>query len=392
MTTENCSPLFASPLDTKTHPIRPATLNAAKNSAATNSDLFSGGIPYRDKSFESFLSANQMSTQANTDSQKDSVGSLEQVAKNIVSSLKFPATAHVAPIPEFESIVSLANRLKAIVYPGFRSNESSSERVLADLTTQLQETHEILSRQIAIAIARHFEACEDMADVDCDSIPNKIEKPANILDHSRILASQYISKMPAIRETLLTDVKAAYTGDPACNNYDEVILCYPGLQAITIYRLAHELHKLKVPFLPRMMSEWVHGETGVDIHPGATIGDHFFIDHGTGVVIGATCIIGQNVKIYQGVTLGALSFPEDEMGQLIRDSKRHPTIEDRVVIYANATVLGGKTVVGRDSVIGSSVWLTSSVEPSTTVTMEKPKLRMRKPTDPMPSTDGDFQI
>ena len=140
-----------------------------------------------------------------------------------------------------------------------------------------------------------------------------------------------------------------------------------------------------------MMAEWVHGETGVDIHPGAKIGDHFFIDHGTGVVIGATCVIGKHVKIYQGVTLGALSFPEDEMGQLIRDSKRHPTIEDRVVIYANATVLGGKTVVGRDSVIGSSVWLTSSVDPSTTVTMEKPKLRMR---NQLTAKDhlGDFQI
>ena len=175
----------------------------------------------------------------------------------------------------------------------------------------------------------------------------------------------------------MTDLKAAYVGDPACKNYDEVILCYPGLLAITIYRLAHELHLLNVPFLPRMMSEWVHGETGVDIHPGAKIGEHFFIDHGTGVVVGETCIIGEHVKIYQGVTLGAISFPEDKMGQLVRDAKRHPTIEDNVVIYANATVLGGETVVGHGSIIGSSVWLTSSVEPGTTVIMEKPKLRLQ---------------
>jgi serine O-acetyltransferase len=150
--------------------------------------------------------------------------------------------------------------------------------------------------------------------------------------------------------------------------------------AVIVYRLAHDLHKLKIPFLPRMMSEWVHGETGIDIHPGAIIGKHFFIDHGTGVVIGATCHIGQHVKIYQGVTLGALSFPQDENGQLVRHIKRHPTIQDNVVIYANATVLGGNTVVGHDSVIGSSVWLTSSVDPFTTVVMEKPKLRIRNQT------------
>jgi serine O-acetyltransferase len=144
-----------------------------------------------------------------------------------------------------------------------------------------------------------------------------------------------------------------------------------------VYRLAHLLHELAIPFIPRMMTEWAHSRTGIDIHPGATIGRYFFIDHGTGVVIGETCNIGERVKLYQGVTLGALSFPTDEDGQLVRGQKRHPTIEDGVVIYANATVLGGRTVVGHDSVIGSSVWLTSSVAPHTTVVLEKPKLRMR---------------
>jgi serine O-acetyltransferase len=165
---------------------------------------------------------------------------------------------------------------------------------------------------------------------------------------------------------LATDVRAAYDGDPACKNLDEVILCYPGLEAVTVYRLAHELHGLGVPFIPRMMTEWVHRQTGIDIHPGAQIGPHFFIDHGTGVVVGETCEIGAYVKLYQGVTLGALSFPTDADGKVIRNMKRHPTIEDRVVIYANATVLGGKTVIGHDSVIGSSVWLTRSVAPYTT--------------------------
>ncbi|MDE0936893.1 MAG: serine acetyltransferase [Mariniblastus sp.] len=307
---------------------------------------------------------------------------LDKVAAEIHGSLVFPQSSRTAPIPEFDSLVDLILRLKAIVYPGFRSNESSSEKVLVGLRSQIDETHQLISRQIAIAIARHFEACEDMTYQDCGGISSgKLSMPDNIMDFSQRISTEYILKMPQIRASLLTDVKAAYVGDPACKNYDEVILCYPGLSAITVHRLAHELYKLNVPFIPRMMAEWVHGETGVDIHPGATIGNHFFIDHGTGVVIGETCIIGEHVKIYQGVTLGALSFPQDEMGQLVRDSKRHPTIEDNVVIYANATVLGGNTVVGQDSVIGSSVWLTESVAPSTTVTMEKPKLKIRNQVD-----------
>lgn len=304
---------------------------------------------------------------------------LDTVADELLKSLQFPARGDEScPIPEFESLVNMIQRLKAIVYPGFRSNEKSPAKVRAELETQLADAHQLLSRQVAIAIARHFEACEEMAYANCGQPGSqRLEKPANIFDYSVAVTTQYMSKLPLIRESLLTDVEAAYVGDPACKNFDEVILCYPGLNAVTVYRLAHQLHLLNVPFLPRMMCEWVHGETGVDIHPGAKIGDYFFIDHGTGVVIGETCVIGEHVKIYQGVTLGALSFPQDEMGQLVRDSKRHPTIQDNVVIYANATVLGGDTIVGKDSVIGSSVWLTHSVEPSTTVTMEKPKLRIR---------------
>src|SRR5438045_5340584 len=173
------------------------------------------------------------------------------------------------------------------------------------------------------------------------------------------------------------DARAAFEGDPAAKSYHEIIFCYPGLEAVTIYRVAHELLLLGVPLIPRMMTEYVYSKTGIDIHPGARIGHSFFIDHGTGVVIGETCDIGNHVKIYQGVTLGALSFATDGDGNLVRGHKRHPTIDDRVVIYASATILGGKTVIGHDSVIGSSVWLTHSVEPRTTVTMEKPKLRIR---------------
>jgi serine O-acetyltransferase len=176
---------------------------------------------------------------------------------------------------------------------------------------------------------------------------------------------------------LALDVQAAYDGDPACKSTDEVVFCYPGLEAVTVYRLAHALHGLEVPLIPRMMTEWAHSRTGIDIHPGATIGDYFFIDHGPGVVIGETCQIGNWVKLYQGVTLGALSFPTDAHGNLVRGRKRHPTIEDNVVIYANATVLGGETVIGRDAVIGASTWITRSVPPNTTVILEEPKQKVR---------------
>lgn len=348
--------------------------------------------PHRRSSTDTFLISKFMTTQTKSDQDK-TAQLLDDVAAEIVTSLVFPESEHAAPIPEFDSLVDMILRLKAIVYPGFRSNESSCEKVLGTLRTQLGEAHLIISRQIAIAVARHFEACEDMTYADCEQAGvGKLEKPNDIITYSQQAATEYISRMPRIRASLLTDVKAAYDGDPACKNFDEVILCYPGLSAVTVYRLAHELYSLNVPFLPRMMTEWVHGETGVDIHPGANIGDHFFIDHGTGVVIGETCIIGEHVKIYQGVTLGALSFPQDEMGQLVRDSKRHPTIEDNVVVYANATVLGGTTVVGHDSVIGSNVWLTASVDPSTTVIMEKPKLRMRNQVHSEFEPPCDFQI
>jgi serine O-acetyltransferase len=191
---------------------------------------------------------------------------------------------------------------------------------------------------------------------------------------------------------LAKDVQASYDGDPACKSLDEVIFCYPGLEAVTVHRLAHILYKLEVPFIPRMMSEWAHTRTGIDIHPGATIGEYFFIDHGTGVVIGETCEIGDHVKLYQGVTLGALSFATDNDGNLVRGHKRHPTLEDRVVVYANATILGGRTVVGQDSVVGSSVWLTRSVDAGTTVILEKPKLRMRADEVDELRPEGNFQI
>ena len=174
--------------------------------------------------------------------------------------------------------------------------------------------------------------------------------------------------LPHLRNVLVSDAEAAVDGDPAAHDVDEVIATYPGFFATLVHRLAHSLHAKDVPLLPRLFSEWAHGATGIDIHPGAAIGPRFFIDHGTGVVIGETTVIGQSVTLYQGVTLGALNFPRDGDGRVIRGQKRHPTIEDRVVIYAEATILGGATVVGHDSEIGGNVWLTKSVPPYTKVT------------------------
>lgn len=208
-------------------------------------------------------------------------------------------------------------------------------------------------------------------------------------DQALAAAQQVTNELPEIARQLVEDLDAAYMGDPSTESREEIVYSYPGFKAVTIYRLAHVLLKLGVPLLPRLMTEVAHSKTGIDIHPGARIGKHFFIDHGTGVVIGETCIIGNNVKIYQGVTLGALSFPRNPAGELVRHTKRHPTIEDGVIIYANATILGGGTVIGHNSVIGSSVWLNQSIAPHTIVTLEKPLLRYRGQNLEMAS---DFQI
>jgi serine O-acetyltransferase len=299
---------------------------------------------------------------------------------------KVPKINHLGhcPLPQYEAVIGILDDLKEIIYPGYRRREGLHLGNVTYHTGDLVDgLHDKLTVQIGRAfqhearVQRNIEPCDD-GDEDYEA-------------KGQETAIQFLRKVPALRSLLATDVQAAYDGDPACQNLDEVIFCYPGLDAVTVFRLAHELWLLGVPFIPRMMTEWAHRQTGIDIHPGANIGDHFFIDHGTGVVIGETCEIGSYVKIYQGVTLGALSFPTDGEGKLIRGKKRHPTIEDRVVIYASATILGGDTVIGHDSVIGSSVWLTGSVEPYATVIMEKPKLRIRGPKQ-VEEPAADFQI
>ena len=190
-------------------------------------------------------------------------------------------------------------------------------------------------------------------------------------------ALELIDALPGILEILKTDIRAGYEGDPAAKSIDEIILTYPAFQAISIYRMAHKLYQMQVPLVPRMMTEYAHRITGIDIHPGATIGSYFFIDHGTGVVIGETTTIGDHVKLYQHVTLGAKSFEVGEDGTLVKGIKRHPDIGDRVVIYSGATILGGQTVIGDDCVIGGNVWLTHSIPPGETVTIKVPDLRSR---------------
>ncbi len=280
------------------------------------------------------------------------------------------STAHLGycSLPNYETIVACTESLKEVLYPGYRRRDGlhlgNVEYHVGDLIDNL---HDKLTGQIARALCHEAgkgARCNFQQRADFESLGQEI-------------TLKFLEQLPDLRRQLALDVEAAYAGDPACKSLDEVILCYPGLEAVTVYRLAHLLHELGVPLIPRMMTEWAHSRTGIDIHPGAKIGKHFFIDHGTGVVIGETCEIGDWVKLYQGVTLGALSFATDADGNLVRGTKRHPTIQDRVIIYANATILGGKTVIGHDSVIGSSVWLTRSVEPHTTVTVEVPKLRIR---------------
>jgi len=268
------------------------------------------------------------------------------------------------PLPSKDAVTGILADLSEIIYPGFGKRLgltlTNVEYYVGDLVDSL---HDRLARQISAAMQH------ESSNGRCDE--QAVER-----------TMAFLGRLPEIRNVLDRDVAAAFRGDPAARSHHEIIFCYPGLEAITVYRLAHELLRLGVPYIPRMMAEVAHSRTGIDIHPGAQIGDSFFIDHGTGVVIGETCHIGTGVRLYQGVTLGALSFQKDADGELVRGTKRHPTLEDEVIVYANATILGGKTIVGARSVIGSNVWLTHSVSPDTVVVLEKPALRLKGSTPP----------
>ncbi len=262
-------------------------------------------------------------------------------------------------------ILDALDKLLSVLFPGTLGDESLEQTDLnLYLCDQLRWLAPNLSNQI-----EHFLIYES----ERLGSPRKECRP-----RAQKAAISLIQELPKIRKTLLKDIEAAYEGDPAAISLDEVLITYPCVDAIATHRIAHHLYKSGIPIVPRIMSERAHSRTGIDIHPGATIGPSFFIDHGTGVVIGETTVIGKSVKLYQGVTLGALSFPKDENGNPIKGIKRHPNIEDGVVIYAGATVLGGDTTIGKNSIIGGSCWVTHSVPPNTLVTMESQETKIKK--------------
>jgi len=266
-------------------------------------------------------------------------------------------------LPDREKVIEIVDVMLGIIYPGYFGEKGVDHNTVEfHIGAQVERLYMLLFDQISRAITHE---CKRLGRV-CTFCEDKAEE----------VAIDFISRIPQLREMLELDVQAAYDSDPAAKSFDEIIFSYPGMFAITVYRIAHELHRLGVPLIPRIMTEYAHTVTGIDIHPGAQIGRGFFIDHGTGIVIGETTEIGNGVKIYQGVTLGALAPAK---GQALRGTKRHPTIMDNVTIYSGATILGGQTTIGEGAVIGGNVWLTHSVEPGTNVVIEDPQLRFRSP-------------
>ena len=266
------------------------------------------------------------------------------------------------PLPAKREVIAIVRGLQEVIYPGYFGDQALYREYLhAHLGDQLYA----LSRRLEAEVAKALGST-------CRTPAGEPVKPSGA-SAAEIVAG-FLERLPEVMELIAADVTAAYEGDPAATCIEEVILAYPGVKAVFTYRIAHLLHALGVPLVPRIMTEFAHNETGVDIHPGAAIGREFFIDHGTGVVIGETTVIGDRVKLYQGVTLGALSFPRDGEGGVVRGTKRHPNLEDDVVVYAGATILGGDTVVGRGSVIGGNVWLTASVPPHSRVTLSRGQL------------------
>lgn len=255
--------------------------------------------------------------------------------------------------PDREVIFDCLRNLMKVIYPGFyRDKNFKIYNIGNEIAVLLEDIQFHLSKQVYLAL--RYQSGEG----DCDN--------DELFRHSEEVTLKFLRQLPKVRAFLNEDLHAAFEGDPAASSLAEIIIAYPGLFAISIYRLAHELYELGVPLIPRVMTEYAHSRTGIDIHPGATVGHHFFIDHGTGIVVGQTTVIGNNVKIYQGVTLGALST---HGGQCLRNKRRHPTIEDNVTIYSNASILGGDTVIGHDSVIGGNAFITKSVKPGTRVSV-----------------------
>lgn len=262
------------------------------------------------------------------------------------------------PLPSGDVLSEIVSICRAILFPGFFGNSTVNHRTISyHIGINTERLFELLSQQILSGLCF---ACTNTKD----------ERVELHRKEASDKAVAFVMQLPELRRVLATDVKAAYIGDPAANSIGEVIFCYPAIRAITNYRIAHELYKLGIPLIPRMITEMAHSETGIDIHPAATIGEYFTIDHGTGVVIGATSIIGNNVKLYQGVTLGAKSFPLDRNGNPIKGIARHPILKDDVIIYSNATILG-RITIGKGAVVGGNIWVTEDVEPGDRITQRK---------------------
>ncbi|UCD73962.1 MAG: hypothetical protein JSV91_09215 [Phycisphaerales bacterium] len=275
-----------------------------------------------------------------------------------------------AYLPDRREVIAATDKLMWLLFPGFCGPRDLTDRTLRiHVASVLAGVSRVLFQQISGALRYERDLGGQNAEFDrhcaeCDARAHQI-------------VEAFVAALPGIRNRLSLDVQAAYDGDPAAHHTDEAIFCYPGVQAIAVHRLAHELYRLDVPLIPRIMNEHAHSVTGIDIHPGARIGSYFFIDHGTGVVIGETTVIGDFCKIYQGVTLGAKSFPKDERGRLKREEKRHPTLEDHVTVYAGATILGGDTVIGAGSVISGGVFVTESIPPGHRLHGPRWKLALR---------------
>lgn len=276
--------------------------------------------------------------------------------------------------PDSAVVVDLVYKLLKILFPGYyREKAFRSYSYDSRIAVVIEDVIYNLKKQIVIALPFR----EEYAETPYEELSEKAEE----------LTIEFLARIPRIRALVNTDMQASFEGDPAAFNKAEIVLCYPGLLASTINRLAHELFLLGVPLIPRMMTEHAHSKTGIDIHPGATIGEYFFMDHGTGIVVGETSIIGKHVKIYQGVTIGALST---RGGQRLRGAKRHPTIEDNVTIYAGASILGGETTIGEGSVIGSNVFITSSVKPGSRISVKTQELIIHNKTDDL-EHGGSFE-
>jgi len=319
-----------------------------------------------------------MQKESDLDLKEQIIGIVDEVAGTYVED-DILANVGDYPMPSREQIIEILKDVQEVIYPGYFGNWRADRiNYRYYLGTKMNEIYEGVSQQIARSLRHNCVGAHRVCD--------------RCMRRGREETIDFMRKLPDIRRMLRGDVEAVMEGDPAASRFEEIIFGYPGVKAMTVYRVAHELFHQQIPILPRIMTEYAHTVTGIDIHPGAHIGERFFIDHGTGVVIGETCTIGDHVKIYQGVTLGALSLPRDDTGELVRGTKRHPTVEDHVTIYSGATILGGDTTIGAGSVIGGNVWLTGSIPNGTKVVIEPPRLQVREGLVQVKEPVIDFQI